>query len=147
MNRTGGPGVIVVLWLFACAGAFAQGISSQAAAQIQAFATDKAARTPAQKKVSSQLIFASRMNRGLPVVPGVQSIQTGVAVDARGTTVVDIRARVDDALLETIRGLGGSVLEYHVQYRSIRASLPLGALETATRIRVRCLIIPSVIPK
>jgi len=110
--------------------AAAQGISQQAARQIKSFVADKAARTPAQKKISSQLIFASRMNRGLPVVPGVQTIQTGVAVDARGTTVVDIRAKVDDALLEVIRGLGGTVLDYHIQYRSIRASLPLGALET-----------------
>ena len=57
-------------------------------------------------------------------------MQTGVAVDAGGSTVVDIRAKVDDALLEVIRGLGGSVLEYHVPYRSIRARLPLAALET-----------------
>ncbi len=110
--------------------AAAQGISQQAARQIQSFAADKAARTPAQKKISSQLIYAARMNRGLPVVAGVPFVQTGVAVDAGGSTVVDIRARVDDALLEVIRGLGGSVLEYHVPYRSIRARLPLAALET-----------------
>ena len=109
--------------------AAAQGISQQAARQIQAFATDKAARTPAQKKLSSRLIFASRMNRGLPAVAGVQTVQTGIAIDAAGATVVDIRANVDDALLETIRGLGGSVLEYHVQYRSIRARMPLVSLE------------------
>jgi len=86
--------------------AVAQAISEQAVKQIQAFAADKEARTPAQRKIGSNLIYATRMNRGLPVVAGVPAVQTGVAVDAAGATVVDIRANVDDTLLERIHALG-----------------------------------------
>ena len=57
-------------------------------------------------------------------------MQTGVAVDAAGATVVDIRANVDDVLLERIHDLGGEVLDYHIPFRSIRARVPLAALET-----------------
>ena len=110
--------------------AFAQGISEQAANQIKAFAADKEARTPAQRKIGSNLIYATRMNRGLPVVAGVPTVQTGVVVDAAGATVVDIRANVDDVLLERIHDLGGEVLDYHIPFRSIRARLPLAVLET-----------------
>ena len=110
--------------------AFAQGISDQAAKQIQAFAADKEARTPAQRKIGSNLIYATRMNRGLPVVAGVPTVQTGVVVDAAGATVVDIRANVDDVLLERIHDLGGEVLDYHIPFRSIRARVPLAVLET-----------------
>jgi Subtilase family/PKD-like domain len=110
--------------------AMAQGLSDQAVKQIQAFAADKEARTPAQRKIGSNLILASRMYRGLPAVQGVPTVQTGVAVDAVGGTVVDIRANVDDALLERIHDLGGEVLDYHIPFRSIRARVPLAALET-----------------
>ena len=110
--------------------AFAQGISDQAANQIKAFAADKEARTPAQRKIGSNLIYATRMNRGLPVVAGIPTVQTGVVVDAAGATVVDIRANVDDVLLERIHDLGGEVLDYHIPFRSIRARLPLAVLET-----------------
>ncbi len=110
--------------------AVAQAISEQAVKQIQAFAADKEARTPAQRKIGSNLIYATRMNRGLPVVAGIPAVQTGIAVDAAGATVVDIRANVDDALLEKIHELAGEVLNYYIPFRSIRARMPLAALET-----------------
>src|SRR5256885_6713452 len=53
-------------------------MSASAAQQINALVADKAARTPAQRKISSKLIYTARMLQGLPAAPGVASLETGV---------------------------------------------------------------------
>ena len=76
----------------------------------------KARRTPAQRKVSSQLLDAAA------------SAQQ--ARDARDEVVtVDIRADVTKALLARIRVLGGTVINSVPKYRAIRAELPVVAIE------------------
>ncbi len=76
----------------------------------------KARRTPAQRKVSSQLLDAAASARQ--------------ARDARDEVVtVDIRADVTPALLARIRTLGGTVINSVPKYRAIRAELPVVAIE------------------
>ncbi|MCE2486811.1 MAG: hypothetical protein J4F42_14955 [Desulfurellaceae bacterium] len=85
------------------------------ARQIEALLARKAQRTPAQRKVSSQLLDAWRAGR-----------------DQLGGTelvTVDIRAEVTPAVLERIQTLGGTVLNSVPKYRAIRARLPLAAVE------------------
>ena len=55
--------------------ALAQAISSRAAAQIRAIVTDKKARTQAQRKIDSKLIYAARIQQGLPAVDGVPTLR------------------------------------------------------------------------
>ena len=83
--------------------------------QIEAQLEAKAQRTPAQRKVSSQLLDAWRR------------VRDQLGADERVT--VDIRADVTPAVLARIRALGGTVINSVARYRAIRAQLPLSAVE------------------
>src|SRR5215813_1737172 len=67
-------------------------ISAEALAQIDALIREKESRTDVQKKIDSQLIYQTKMDRGLLVADNVSSLQTDVAVDDQGKTTVDITA-------------------------------------------------------
>ena len=136
LARAGGAGVSAFLFVvFAGSGRVeAQAIGQQAAAQIQALLAEKDARTPAQRKIDSNLLYAAKMNRGQAIAAGVGSLQTGVEVGGDSTTIVDIVARQPDTLTDTIRSLGGQVLDLQPAYRSIRARMPIQKLETLAAI-------------
>ncbi len=84
--------------------------------QIEAQLEAKAQRTPAQRKVSSQLLDAYQAVRGQPA--------------ANELVTVDIRADVTPAVLERIGTLGGTLINSVPRYRAIRARLPLAVVET-----------------
>ena len=92
--------------------------------QIEALLAAKAQRTPAQRKVSSQLLPA-RQAQGY----GVARLQAPVEDAADEMTMVDIRADVTPEVLARIRDLGGTVITSVPRYRAIRARLPLSAVE------------------
>ena len=116
----------------------------------------KAQRTPAQRKLSSQLLDATGSAQPSEGVARRQARAASVKDDRPPTTAVkdeqtpasdvedeqtpasdvedevvtvDIRADVTDAVLARIRALGGTVLSSVPKYRAIRARLPLTALE------------------
>ena len=89
--------------------------------QIESRLEAKAQRTPAQRKVSSQLLDAQRA-----AVARGQATGTDTADEM---VTVDIRADVTPAVLERIRALGGTVITSVERYRAIRARLPLAAVE------------------
>ncbi len=123
---------LVLVALFSGAGgilAETGSLSPQAQAQIQALMEEKVSRTPAQQKIDSNLIYEARQRRGLPAAPGVPALQTGIAVGPSGEVVVDITATAIGPILSAVANLGGKVLDSHAGYRSLRASLPLDALE------------------
>ena len=92
--------------------------------QIEALLAAKAQRTPAQRKVSSQLLPARQAQ-----AYGVARLQAPVEVAADEMTMVDIRADVTPEVLARIRDLGGTVINSVPRYRAIRARLPLSAVE------------------
>jgi Subtilase family len=104
-------------------------ISPSAALQMNSLFLDKQARTPAQKKISSQLIYTERMLRGLPAAPGVPSLQTDVEVDDEGSVLVDITADVTESFLAQLSNEGAYVYSSYPAYRSVRALVPAGRLE------------------
>jgi Right handed beta helix region/Subtilase family/PKD-like domain len=108
----------------------AQPLDPQAAQQIQALLQDKRGRTAAQQKVDSNLLYEAKQKRGLAVASGVPTLRTGVVVGTRGEVVLDVTASVTDSLLATIASLGGRVVNAYPAFRSIRAELPLAAVET-----------------
>jgi Subtilase family len=120
----------LALLLAAFAPRAAQAISPEAAAQIQALLARKASRTPVQRKIGSQLLYAARMARGQPVAPGVASLRTAVQRDGAGRAKVDVRGAVDDALLEEVEALGGTLLDVQCARGTVRAWLPLDAIES-----------------
>ena len=91
------------------------GLSARAVRQIQAILEAKKRRTPAQRKVDSQLLEEWQKAQGRP---GADRMVT-----------VDVRAEVTPEVLERIRELGGTVLSSFERYRAIRAELPLSEVE------------------
>ena len=89
--------------------------------QIAAQLAAKAKRTPAQRKVSSQLLDARRAADARRQAEG-ESVEDEMVM-------VDIRADVTPAVLARIRALGGTVINSVARYRAIRARLPLAAVE------------------
>ncbi len=104
-------------------------ISRHAWEQIAALEREKASRTPAERKIDSQLLYANKMRQGLPIADGVLRQQVDLDRDTKGRILLDIKTTVSPALLQEIRALGGHVLDDFPQYRAIRAALPLAGME------------------
>ncbi|MCY4587398.1 MAG: hypothetical protein OXB98_15275 [Bryobacterales bacterium] len=99
-------------------------LPAEAVRRIEELLGKKARRTPAQRKMGSQLLDALRKVRG-------QSA-------ANEMVTVDILTEVTPAVLARIRDLGGVVINNVPRYRAIRARLPLAVVETlATLDEVR----------
>ena len=92
--------------------------------QIEALLAAKAQRTPAQRKVSSQLLPARRTQ-----VYGVASRQAPDTTATDEMAMVDIQADVTPEVLARIRALGGTIINSIGRYRAIRANLPAAAVE------------------
>lgn len=94
-------------------------------AQIAALQAEKSSRTPAQRKLGSQLIFEARMRRGVPVAPGIAQLHTEVEVDDRGRALVDVRGRFGADIVSTILTAGGDVISIQLARGTLRAWIPL----------------------
>ncbi len=98
--------------------------------QIRALLQEKASRTPAQRKISSHILYTSRMLQGKPAAPGVATLDTGAALDVKNRLVVDISADVSEELLSRLNSSGVKVLASYPKYHSIRAVIPADKVET-----------------
>jgi hypothetical protein len=97
--------------------------------QQPAVPSEKEARTPAQAKINSQILYEIYRRRGDAARKGVPPGPTGVEVDARGRALVDVRAEVTPALQKTIRSVGGVIISTSTEHRSIIARIPILRLE------------------
>jgi subtilisin family serine protease len=121
--------VVALLTLMMLDGpARAAGLAPALVGQIRALEREKTSRTPAEQKVSSHLLYADRMRRGVPIATGISRLETVVEIAPDGTTEVDIRANVTPSLLDRIEALGGSVLHASIRQGAIRARLPIAAV-------------------
>ena len=84
-------------------------ISPEAMAQIAALLSDKANRTPTERKIDSQLIFELRMSRGQAAAQGVPALETDVPYTADDRAVLDVSGTIDDELLASLRALGAEI--------------------------------------
>ena len=91
--------------------------------------SEKSARSAAQRKINSQLLFEIYRRRGEARLKGVPPGDTGVKIDARGRALVDVRGNVTTALKNAIRGLGGTIVSTSRESHSIIARVPLLKLE------------------
>ncbi len=101
------------------------------ATQIAALLAAKAARTPAQRKISSDLLTQAASAAG--GAPPAAAVAAPAEPSAPGV-LVDIRADVTPAVLARIRDLGGTIVNSVPRYRSIRARLPLAGLEPVAEL-------------
>jgi hypothetical protein len=104
-------------------------LSAGAEAQIRALLEEKAVRTPAQRKISSRLLYASKQRQDDPLMRAVPSLRSSVRVERDGTALVDIEAEVTAALLRRIEALGGHIESSFARFEAIRAYVPLGRIE------------------
>ena len=113
-------------------------IAESALLQIEALLAEKESRTPAQRKIDSQLVYAVKMNRGETVASGVDSLEVNVpfeqgpdtsGVDRGPRVVVDVTANFPSDVIEQISDLGGEVQSVNSRYNSLRASIPINKIE------------------
>ena len=90
-----------------------QNITAAVMQQIQALEDEKGSRTPAQKKIDSQLLYATKMERAQPIASGVSSLHVDVGASEQGRVVVDISAAVDDKLLQFLARTAPSCWSRH----------------------------------
>lgn len=110
-----------------------QRISPEAARQIGEIAAAKRARTPAQKKIDTQLLYALKQKRG--ETRGVPTAPVELALDERGRTLVDITAVVTPRLVSKVARLGAEVVSSSARYHTIRARLALERLEAVAGLK------------
>jgi len=115
-----------------------QEISPSALQQMQALFAEKSARTPEQRKISSQLLYGLAKQRG-QAIPGTEKLRNGLDLTADDRVLVDIRLNIarpvatlkrleTDGLLER----GGEILS--AVGNTIRARVALTKIEDIARL-------------
>src|SRR6266850_1786384 len=111
-----------------------------AVGRMQVF-DEKASRTPAQKKIDSQLLYALKQKRG--ETRGIPTERIKIELDQRGRALVDITARVSPQVTSQIRKLGGIVISADEPYHTVRARLALEKLEALAALKDVSFIAPA----
>ena len=124
-----------------------QTLSPSALAQISALDAEKTARTPTQRKIDSQLLYALKGMRHQAIAPGVATLRTTVTPDNAGMVTADIDARVNGVLLKQILRLGGAIINNFPQQNAIHASIPLSQVETIAALPGVIFIHPAYQPQ
>lgn len=106
-------------------------------------AQEKGKRTPAQKKIDSQLLYALYRKRGEAKAKGVPSGELRVKFDEKGRAIISIRASVTKTVLNKIKSLGGEVISFSETYNDILARLPLEKLEKLAALQDVRAIMPA----
>lgn len=109
-----------------------QKIGPEAARQIGELAREKRARTAAQKKINTQLLYALKQKRG--ETRGVPSAPVDIKLDSEGRALVDITARVTAGLIPKLEKAGAEVVSQSARYHTVRARVALEKLEAVAEI-------------
>ena len=109
-------------------------LAESAMRQIQALQDEKESRTPAQKKIDSQLLYAIKMFRGEPIAQGIDKLEVNVGSDDKGVVTVDISADISDELLKTLKDMGVECSYVFPQYHTLRAVAKLDQLESIAEL-------------
>jgi len=104
---------------------------------------EKEARTPAQRKIDSQLLFEIYRRRGEAARKDVPPVAATVRIDARDRALVDIRAEVTAELRRKIHALGGAVLSSSKLHQSTIARVPVLKLEDLAAVPAVRFIAPA----
>jgi subtilisin-like proprotein convertase family protein len=86
---------------------------------------EKASRTPAEKKISSQILYAFKVRAGQPLTNEVTTLKTSVEKDADGRIKVDMDAIVTAKLLNELKTYGSEIIFSSEKFGSVVANIPL----------------------
>ena len=95
-------------------------ISPEALAQIDALIREKESRSPAERKLDSQLIYELKMRSGAQVARGVQTLEADVPYADDGHAVLDVKANLTAALTEGLAQLGAEILSTSAAESTVR---------------------------
>jgi hypothetical protein len=104
-------------------------ISPEALAQIDALLAEKDARSAAQRKIDSQLIYERKMEAGQPVASGIWAVETDLPYADDGHLVVDVRARVSSSVASRMPASGIEALFASADGSDVRAHLNIDQVE------------------
>jgi subtilisin-like proprotein convertase family protein len=105
-------------------------LDREAAAQIAALQALKRSQTGAERKLDSRLAVAARRQAGRARLARAPEVDPGVDVRSSGRTEVDVHASaVGDDLLDRLKLVGAQVRHASTRVDSIRAAIPLAALD------------------
>lgn len=106
-------------------------MSAAAQRQIKSLLDEKKARTPAQKKLDSQLLYTMKARRGEPMTPGgeVRSLRLPEEAVNTDRVLVDIKGTPGKELIAAIARGGGTVVSSDMRAGAARAQIPFDALE------------------
>jgi subtilisin-like proprotein convertase family protein len=104
-------------------------LGDNARQQIIALAADKATRTPAQRKISSRLLYSAKARRGMRLAGNVSALRSAIPADKDGRVDVEIAGRSIKAIAEGIEKAGGKILFGSDKSSSVRARVPIDSLE------------------
>jgi hypothetical protein len=105
---------------------------------------EKDSRTPAQKKIDSQLLYAIYQSRGEAEAKGVPTEPIVLRKDNKDRVLVDIRSEVTRKLISQVKKSGGNILSNSPKDHSLIAYLPLNQLEKIAELQeVRFISQPS----
>lgn len=128
------PILAAAVSLAVCTIASAQdaGISPEAAEQIRQLILEKQNRTPAQRKLNSNLVYAVKANRLEPLGVGVDTLpgtSEEVKVETDGRVKVEVFGIISSSLQGAITAAGGQILHTSLAGGAYTARLPLASLE------------------
>ena len=140
-----------LIWIFALLGtttAYAQTLAQNALQQIVALTSEKEARTPAQQKIDSQLLYGRLITQGVGIAPGVDTltVPSGALADGQGFVLVDVSATVSTAVLDAIRAQGGQIVNSFAPFNAVRARIPAANLEAVANLPAVSFIRPAEYP-
>ncbi|MCB0666664.1 MAG: S8 family serine peptidase [Saprospiraceae bacterium] len=115
--------------------AFSQDLTAKAQRALQSLEEDKDSRMAHQRKISSQLLFKIKMNRGEDLTSEVSRLQVDIPLNDQGLVKVNIHAQVTQDLLTSIRSAGGQILHSSENFGRITAEIPLDRIEDIARIQ------------
>ena len=90
---------------------------------------EKESRTPAQKKIDSQLLYAIYQMRGEAAAKGVPTEPIVLRRDAKKRVLVDIRSELTRALTSRLKRTGSKIVSVSANDHSVIAYVPLQQVE------------------
>jgi subtilisin-like proprotein convertase family protein len=104
-------------------------IGALAREQIGALQADKLARTPAQRKLGSQLIYALRQKEHRLSALGFPALRPSIEIEPDGRVLVDVRTSAVKSVGRFIERNGGVVVSSVPRYGALRALIPIELAE------------------
>jgi uncharacterized repeat protein (TIGR01451 family) len=104
------------------------GLTAKTVAQIDALAQAKRGLNATQRKVDSRLLTEAKQRRGQTAAAGVGRVATGVVTDKQGLTPVTVSGDTKSTTA-AVRAVGGQIRATSAKEGSVRADVPLTAVE------------------